>query len=648
MKKQPLLFILLVILSMHSRAQLCNGSLGDPVAWISFGEGSSASQPLPASRTNYTFTGSSCPDDGEYTLGNLSFGCFNQTWHTLVGDHTPDDAGGKYMLVNASSTPGIFYQDTVNGLCGSTTYELSAFVVNMLKPGSCPNNGGIDPNLTFTIQTLNGTELVSYNSGDIGETDAPMWRQYGTFFQTPANVGSVIIRIRNNAPGGCGNDLALDDITFRPCGPRINAVLAVNNSNFIGICEGDARSFQLSATYTAGYANPRLQWQISTDNGRNWNDIPGATSANYLRAPTGRGYFQYRLLIADGANINNPVCRIASQPVTVQVTPPPFIQATNYVFSCYGSTVNLFASGGSTYRWTGPNGFQSTLQGPSLPNIQFNQAGLYTVVVTTAFGCTASTSTDLVVYPAVTLTRSPDQDICEGQSVQLNAGGGTQYRWEPGTGLNNQEIPNPVASPRDSTIYKLIVVNDAGCFDTALVRVNVWKKPVANAGPDLRTITGYPVQLQGSARGTDIRFAWSPVIDMTNMNSLRPTVTLNATTFPQVFTYRLDVSSNRGCGSASDEATVTVYETVKVPNTFTPNGDGYNDTWEIELLRIFPEAVVEVYNTAGSIVYRSVTYQQPWDGTRNGKPLPAGTYYYTIDLKVQNSKRLAGYVTIIR
>jgi gliding motility-associated-like protein len=93
---------------------------------------------------------------------------------------------------------------------------------------------------------------------------------------------------------------------------------------------------------------------------------------------------------------------------------------------------------------------------------------------------------------------------------------------------------------------------------------------------------------------------------------------------------------------------VTVFETVKVPNTFTPNGDGYNDTWEIELLKIFPEAVVEVYNTTGSIVYRSVTYQQPWDGKHNGKMLPAGTYYYTIDLKVQNSKRLAGYVTIIR
>jgi gliding motility-associated-like protein len=130
--------------------------------------------------------------------------------------------------------------------------------------------------------------------------------------------------------------------------------------------------------------------------------------------------------------------------------------------------------------------------------------------------------------------------------------------------------------------------------------------------------------------------------------SLRPTVTLNATSFPQDFTFRLDVTSNRGCGTSSDEMIVTVFETVKVPNTFTPNGDGFNDTWEIELLRIFSDAVVEVYNTSGNLVFKSIGYSQPWDGKRNGQPLPAGTYYYTIDLKVQNAKKLAGYVTIFK
>jgi gliding motility-associated-like protein len=647
MKKILSLLLTWLIWASAVHAQLCTGSLGDPAAWIKFGEGSGAGPALGPDNTNYAYVGGGCPNDGQYTITNLTFGCFDQTWHTLVGDHTPNDAGGRYMLVNASNNPGTFYTETVNGLCGGTTYELSAYVVNMIKPAAC-NGNSIKPNLTFSVETLNGTELVTYNTGDITATEAPIWMQYGTFFTTPANAGGVIIRIRNNATGGCGNDIALDDITFRPCGPRVDSRLALNGSDYIGLCIGDNRNFLIEATVTLGFANPRLQWQVSQNNGISWNDIPGATTTSYLRTPTGEGNYLYRLLIGDGANINNPVCRIASKPVNIRVNPPPFVQATNYVFSCYGSTVNLFASGGSTYRWTGPNGFLSTQQGPSLPNIQFNQAGLYTVQVTTADGCTASTSTNLEVYPAVTLSRGPDVSICEGQGTQLSAGGGTKYRWEPVDDLSDPESPNPIASPKDSTVYRLLVVNDAGCFDTANVRVNVWKRPQANAGPDLRTITGYPVTLSGSARGTEISHSWTPVANMTNMNSLRPSVTLTATAFPQSFTYRLDVRSNVGCGTSSDEMIVTVFESVKVPNTFTPNGDGYNDTWEIELLKIFPEAVVEVYNTTGSIVYRSVTYQQPWDGRQNGKDLPAGTYYYTIDLKVQNAKRLAGYVTIIR
>jgi gliding motility-associated-like protein len=56
---------------------------------------------------------------------------------------------------------------------------------------------------------------------------------------------------------------------------------------------------------------------------------------------------------------------------------------------------------------------------------------------------------------------------------------------------------------------------------------------------------------------------------------------------------------------------------------------------------------VEVYNTAGQLVFRSVGYNQPWDGTMNGRPLPAGTYYYVVDAK-NGRPKVAGYVTLIK
>jgi gliding motility-associated-like protein len=642
-----LILVFLTLAQLKTKAQLCSGSLGDPVAWIRFGEGNGAGPALPPSVTNYTFSVSSCPNDGSYTITNLSFGCFNSSWHTLVGDHTPDDAGGKYMLVNASNDPGVFFVDTIRGLCGGTTYEFSAYVMNVLKLGEC-NGNGRDPNLTFSIESLGGTVLTTRNSGDIPETEDPTWVQYGTFFQTPSNVSSVVVRITNNAPGGCGNDLALDDISFRPCGPALNVYLASNNLQTINLCDGDAKSLLISASYSNTYANPRLQWQESLDNGRSWNDLPGATQSSYQRPPSSVGNFQYRLLIGDGANINNPSCRIASKPIYININPPPFVQATNYVNGCLGSDLALFASGGSVYEWAGPNNFYSKEQGPVLKNLRYIDSGLYTVRVTTVFGCSNSATTRIKVFPNVVLSTGPDVSFCEGDSVQLQASGGTGYLWEPREGLSSPFIPNPVARPKDSTRYKVTVVNNGGCFASKDVQVNVWKRPQAYAGRDLKTLKERPVTLLGSASGTDLRYSWTPAQNMSLANTLRPVVTPPATNYPQVFPYRLEVTSNLGCGTSTDDMTVTVYETVRIPNTFTPNGDGYNDFWEIELLPEFTQAVLEVYNTAGTLVYRSIGYNKPWDGKYKGSYLPAGTYYYVVDLKVLNASKLSGYVTIIR
>jgi hypothetical protein len=124
-------------------------------------------------------------------------------------------------IYNASYTVGEFYRQTVSGLCGSTTYEFAAWMANILTSTAC-SSAGIDPNLTFRIASLSGTLLGSYSTGNIAESNTLTWKQYGFVFTTPASQTQVILKIINNAPGGCGNDLALDDITFRPCGPTIS------------------------------------------------------------------------------------------------------------------------------------------------------------------------------------------------------------------------------------------------------------------------------------------------------------------------------------------------------------------------------------------------------------------------------------------
>jgi gliding motility-associated-like protein len=83
-----------------------------------------------------------------------------------------------------------------------------------------------------------------------------------------------------------------------------------------------------------------------------------------------------------------------------------------------------------------------------------------------------------------------------------------------------------------------------------------------------------------------------------------------------------------------------------IPNTFTPNNDGVNDKWIIEHLDSYPGAIVEVYNSVGALVFRSVGYNLPWDGSYKGTILPLGTYYYVIDPKNGRAK-ISGFVTIL-
>jgi len=95
---------------------------------------------------------------------------------------------------------------------------------------------------------------------------------------------------------------------------------------------------------------------------------------------------------------------------------------------------------------------------------------------------------------------------------------------------------------------------------------------------------------------------------------------------------------------------LTVYPVIQasaIPNTFTPNGDGINDTWDVKFLNLYSNCTVNIYNRYGENVFSSIGYGIPWDGRYKGLPLPTGTYYYIIDLK-SGIKPLSGFLALIR
>ncbi|WP_342328758.1 gliding motility-associated C-terminal domain-containing protein [Pedobacter sp. FW305-3-2-15-E-R2A2] len=622
------------LFSNKTFSQICQGSFGDPVVHIDFGRGSNVfGPPLDNNNTNYKYIPAAIPYDGFYTIEKRIQG--GTPWNS-INNHTPNDPDGYMMMVNASFDPGIFYETTDSTeLCPNTTYEFAAWVANIGK------GNGIKPNLRFMVLNMDNQVLGTYSTDDIPETPVPEWKQYGFLFSTVGNASKVKIRIINNAPGGSGNDLVLDDITFRACGPKITATIGNMGETEKTICENDNTPVVVSANVQG---SPSLQYLWQRNSGGDWVDLNNET-ATQMTIPAQSlppGSYQYRLVAAEPANFGSIACRTASPPVKVQVNPTPNLIISNRQSVCIGNNISMELSGTEgIYSWTGPNNFSSTERSPIIENATLAHAGLYQVTVTSG-GCSAVAQVNVSVLPRpIAVVDQQSVSICKGASVTLQASGGTTYKWSPSEGLSATDIANPVASPSITTVYGLTVSNGA-CESTVYVIVNVFQEATADAGSNRAIIEGQSVTLNGKVSGDHIRYFWTPSNYLDDPSKLNPIANP-----PQDITYTLNVWSENGCPGITSDVSIKVYKKLEIPNTITPNGDGINDVWNIPALESYPEAEIKIVNRYGERIFSSGSGQKSWDGKRNGVNVPVGTYYYMINLH-DGQKILTGSITILR
>jgi hypothetical protein len=187
-----------------------------PILLITFGRGSSQYSFTTPKRLGFTTTYKQRfepnTDDGYFSFINSIHDDFAGSWHTGATDHTGNE-GGYMFLVNADQQPGKFYNGTVNNLCVGQRYEFSVYLANICKPNKVP----IKPNVLFQVRTTVKNELLAeLSSGNVAEYNTLTWEKYGLSFI--AKSSSVVLLMISNAPGGMGNDLALDDIALRVCG----------------------------------------------------------------------------------------------------------------------------------------------------------------------------------------------------------------------------------------------------------------------------------------------------------------------------------------------------------------------------------------------------------------------------------------------
>ncbi|MEJ7692982.1 PKD domain-containing protein [Daejeonella sp.] len=184
-------------------------------------------------------------------------------------------------------------------------------------------------------------------------------------------------------------------------------------------------------------------------------------------------------------------------------------------------------------------------------------------------------------------------------------------------------------------------VADNGCIDSKTQTVTVNPVPTVDLGPDLLVLDGATIKLPAVVTGNIKSYKWSPSTYLDKDDILFP-----KSTPTDDITYTLTVTTDKGCTATSD-VFIKVLKMPQVPNAFTPNGDGVNDTWNVKYLVDYPGATVDIFNRYGDRLFKVVDYLKPWDGTFNGSELPVGTYYYIINPK-NGRKVVSGSVSIIR
>ena len=614
-----IIIIFIVLFSFedgYAQLGFCNGNSGDPIFTETFGTGTTQT-PLPAGTTTYTFS-SATPNDGFYTVSS-STAFFD--WHD-VPDHTEGDTNGKCLIVNADFTAGEFYRTTITGLCENTSYEFSAFLINLSRSTGCGGNN-IPINVRFEIWDDTDTTLLA--SGDTGEIDAqatPNWEQYGLVFQTLPAQTEVILKMRNNGAGGCGNDLAIDDIVFKSCGDNVT-IEDTSNESDVFICETQTPyNLNLQANPDGTIFNTyAYQWETSTD-GINWTEIVGETNQNLnINVNTTS---LYRVKVAEDAiNLANALCNVISDEFSITIVPTPLAPVSNgdiTICENENQPLEVTVPTGVTVNWYDAVSGGNLLEENNTSFSPENEGVYYAEAISINGNCISNTRT------AVTLTFSQSPQVfdeavffCQDESIEISANiNNVSYLWN--TGETTESI-----TVSTEGIYTVDVTNLDGCTVTKTIDVTQLDAPIIaevfTENNDLIITTENQGNFSYSVDG--INYQNTPVFE--NLEGGR---------------YTVYVRENSDCGID----TQTFIHFI-VPKFFTPNNDTYHDTWRLKGIEFYASSEVQIFDRYGKLLFYRKNKPISWDGMFRKQQLPTSDYWYVITI---NGQRRVGHFTLKR
>jgi hypothetical protein len=513
----------------------------------------------PLTQTPVTIT--TCGYAGEYsTVNNCVAGSayvFTSTGGTgnyiTIRQGTPGGtvlgAGNSPITVTCTVSGPLYIHVNTNSSCG-TDASCHTRTVALAPPPTCNNTigyGTVSAPTTATPVTISSCNYAD-EYGTVTGCVA------GTTYQFTATGGSGnYLTIRQGTPGGTvlGSGFSPVTVTCTVSGPLYSHI----NTNASCGTDATCHTSQVSCTSCAscvptitvtessGTANNGVictgsSATLSVPSGATsylWNT--GATTSSITVSPTATT--TYLVIITGGSCPGNAltVITVSGLPVATAAATPSTL--------CAGQSINLSSSGGTSYSWSGPGGWTSTLQNPVRTNATVAMAGTYNVTVTNSNGCTATASVDVTVnaLPTAYAEAGPNP-TCSGKNVRFKATGGTSYSWSGPGGFTSTEQDPYIGNVQTSHagVYTVTVTNAAGCTATATVTLVVNQTPngVASVSPSPVCVGN---QAFFTASGGN-SYLWSGPNGFT---STQQNPILNITSHLQGGIYYVVISNSNGC-----------------------------------------------------------------------------------------------------
>ncbi|MBK9175560.1 MAG: gliding motility-associated C-terminal domain-containing protein [Flavobacteriales bacterium] len=311
------------------------------------------------------------------------------------------------------------------------------------------------------------------------------------------------------------------------------------------------------------------------------------------------------------------------------------------------------SNGASVWHWDfGVPGVEDDTSNVQSPVFTFPEPGTYTVtqIANPGTTCADTTSAVFMVYFSPQPFFTPPPPFCGNDPVILVAEGvfgpNAVLQWQFGSGSVPPSSADSIVTVQFSgpgTHPVSLLVTENGCS-------TVFTESIVNHPQPDASFYALPVSPQPV--GTAVNFTdtsdpgggsisdWSWAIDGTVFAPSASTAVWN-TDWPGTFLITLTVTDEFGCSDVASLWYTLIGEPIRIPNVFSPNGDGLNDAFHIENIQYYHNELT-IYSRWGNKVYQVRNYKNQW----KGEDLPEGTYYYV--LQMDEGTEFSGHVTLLR